>query len=147
MLDFGISPDRHGQICPEDAKRMKEFGDYVRAFNATDFAEGAKVSETRNGNELTVMLELAGVKHFNCIDVRERIELGQRVSEFLVEVRKDGKWSQVAKGTTVGYRRLARFETVTTDAIRLTVKGRAKPLLKPVALRFAPKVADNNNNK
>jgi len=140
VLDFGISPDRHGQICPEDAKRMQEFGDYVRAFNAVDFAEGAKCAERRDGNDLVVELELAGEKRFNCVDFRERIELGQRVAEYRVEVFENGTWREVAKGTTVGHRRIARFGVVRATKVRLTVKGRAKPLLKPIALRYAPKV-------
>lgn len=143
-LNLGIAPDRHGRVCEEDVARLKEFGDYVRAFNAVDFAAGRgefleELDET--GGELTVLLPFPAT--FNCVDLRERIELGQRIERFSVEVRERGYWREVATGTTIGVRRLVRFEEVTADAVQVTLVARARPEMHPVALRFAPVVEDS----
>nr|GFB42719.1 alpha-L-fucosidase 1 [Tanacetum cinerariifolium] len=45
-------------------------------------------------------------------------------------VNKDGEWSKVLSGTTVGYRRLIRFPSVKTQSLRLVIdKSRSDPLV------------------
>ncbi|MGN0854689.1 MAG: alpha-L-fucosidase [Kiritimatiellia bacterium] len=142
VLNLGIAPDRHGEVCAADVKRLKEFGDYVRKFNAVDFAAGARRAQQRRGDELTIAIALKKPAQFNCVELAEPIELGQRIDSFKVEVQENGAWREAVRGTTVGYRRLARFDEVLADKVRVTVHGRAKPLLKPVKLRYAPPVED-----
>lgn len=143
VLNLGIAPDKHGEVCAADVQRLKEFGDYVRAFEAVDFAQGAKCESARKGNELTLHLTLAQRARFNCVDMHEQIALGQRVDSFKVEVLSEGAWRTFAHGTTIGYRRIARFdEVVESDKIRVTVTGRAAPLLTPIAVRFAQPVTE-----
>ena len=48
--------------------------------------------------------------------------LGQRVQSFVVEYNKEGEWLPVKlneETTTIGYKRLLRFEQVTTDKLRI----------------------------
>ncbi len=128
VLNLGIAPDQHGQVCATDVQRLKEFGDYVRAFNAKDLAKNLPKPTT-----------------FNCVDLREKIELGQRVQSFEVEAKINGKWQKLAEGTTIGARRLVRFPTVTATGVRIntTVKdGAGKAVLHPFALRLAPTVSE-----
>jgi alpha-L-fucosidase len=54
--------------------------------------------------------------------LQEYIPLGQRVQSFVVEYNKEGEWLPVKlneETTTIGYKRLLRFETVTTDKLRI----------------------------
>lgn len=143
VLNLGIAPDKRGLVCEADVKRLKEFGDYIRKFNECDFAESARTEygKKRNGNTLVLTVKLHRPRLFNCVDFKEKIELGQRVENFTVEVNIDGKWTEVAKGTTVGYRRIVRFDEVEASEVRVTFKGRAAPVMDgKVALRFAPEV-------
>lgn len=58
------------------------------------------------------------------------------MSAWKAEARVGGKWLTVAEGTTIGRRRLARFEPVESDEFRVTVTESAGPAkLKFVALR------------
>ncbi len=143
ILNLGIAPDTRGRVCEEDVARLKEFGDFVRAFNAVDFASvaGARETVARAGNRCVVTVRLPKAATFNCADFAERVELGQRVKSFTVEVEKGGVWTKVASGTTVGLRRLARFEDVTSAGVRITLEGLTEPLMKKVALRRAGRIA------
>ena len=54
-------------------------------------------------------------KKINRMMLQEYIPLGQRVKTFSVEHRKNGKWFPVKlneETTTIGYKRLLRFETI-----------------------------------
>ena len=145
VMNIGIAPDKEGRVCAADAKRLAEFGEWVRDFNSIDLAKGAKQIERRDGNVLVVELEFAGPVEFNCIDIKERIAEGQRVKSFSVEVPDAiGLWRTIAKGTTVGYRRLAHTPVVKTDRVRITLDGIAPPQMLPVALRMAKGVKDDD---
>ena len=141
VMDIGVAPDTEGQVCEADAKRLAEFGEWVREFNAVDYAKGAKRAERRDGNRLVVELALPEPAEFNCVDVRERIAEGQRVASFAVEVPDGEGWRRASLGTTVGHRRLARIPLAKYGRIRVTLDGIAPPQILPVALRRGREVA------
>lgn len=141
VLDLGIAPNRDGVVGDDDVARLKEFGDYIRAFNATDLAADARRSDIREGRWLTVSLKLPIAKAFNVIDLKEDIAEGQRVGKWTVEANVGGSWIKLAAGTTIGYRRMERFGSVEADEVRIVLEGEVgTPLLKSAALRFAPLV-------
>ncbi|MBQ5439107.1 MAG: discoidin domain-containing protein, partial [Bacteroidales bacterium] len=84
----------------------------------------------------TLTLELAGPKTFNRVMLQEYIPLGQRISAFHVEaLTADGQWQEIARETTVGYKRIVLTDTVTATAIRLVIdEALACPTLTRVAL-------------
>lgn len=60
----------------------------------------------------------------NRMMLQEYIPLGQRVKSFCVEYEKDGQWLPVVlneETTTIGYKRLLRFATVETTALRVRI--------------------------
>ena len=142
VMNIGIAPDVEGRVCEDDVKRLAEFGEWVRDFNSRDFAKGAKVTERRDGNKLVIEIALNAPEQFNCVDVKEKIEEGQLVESFTVEAPDgEGGWNVVARGTTVGYRRLARVPSATYSRVRVTLNGIAPPKVLPIALRRAKEVA------
>jgi len=48
----------------------------------------------------------------NVVMLQEDITKGQRVESFTVEALTEQGWQEVAKGTTVGYKRMVRFPAV-----------------------------------
>ncbi len=136
VLNFGIAPDNHGRICDADVKRLKEFGDWVRAFNAVDYAAGAKRTTTTAGTVQTVTLKLPKPVTFNTFDLQEDIRLGQRITAFVFEAKIDGKWVRKFAGTTIGYRRFANVGAITSDEVRVVLTGEGEPVLKTFALRI-----------
>ncbi|MFM8910400.1 MAG: alpha-L-fucosidase, partial [Gemmatimonadota bacterium] len=67
--------------------------------------------------------------------LRERIADGQRVAGYTVEGRVEGAWRELSHGSTIGYRRLTRWDPVTLDSIRVTVTDAAEPPL-PLEIRL-----------
>ena len=53
--------------------------------------------------------------------LQEDITKGQRIEAFTVEALTDNSWKEVAKGTTVGYKRLLRFPTIKADQLRIKI--------------------------
>ncbi|WP_435885649.1 hypothetical protein [Streptomyces lydicus] len=73
---------------------------------------------------------------FDRIGLGEDLRHGQRVERFEVAARTGGTWTTLARGTTVGHRRiLALPAPVTADAVRVTVReARGRTYLTPVTL-------------
>jgi len=69
-------------------------------------------------------------REIDCVEIREPIRLGQRISRFTVAVWDGNAWKTVAEGTTVGAKRLLRFDPVRTSKVRLDVlEARGCPLI------------------
>ena len=78
---------------------------------------------------------------FNRFLVQEYIRLGQRVKSFTVEVFENGQWKQVAKETTIGYKRILRFPSVTATKLRLTITdSKSSPLISEIGIYKAPQI-------
>lgn len=77
--------------------------------------------------ELTI--EFNEPTEVNRLLMQEYIPLGQRVKNFIVEAEVDGKWVEIDGQTTIGHRRILRFETVKATQIRVDFKEAKGPLV------------------
>ena len=62
--------------------------------------------------------------------------MSQRVESFVVEaLTEDGEWVEVTKGTIIGRRRIAKFDAIKTDTIRIRItESRICPILSFVGI-------------
>ncbi len=73
---------------------------------------------------------MKGLKTFDRLILQENIGIGQRVEAFKLEGKVNGRWEEITSGTTIGYKRILRFPTVTAKQLRLSIlSSRAKPAL------------------
>ena len=83
----------------------------------------------------------------NRMMLQEYIPLGQRVKAFVVEYLDKDTWLPVKlneETTTIGYKRLLRFETVETKGIRIRITDARGPLcLSNVGVYDAGNVSDS----
>jgi len=87
-------------------------------------------SPKEDGGASWIECDLGGDNTFDCAMLQENIGLGQHVEEFKLEGLSGGEWKEIAKGTTIGYKRLLRFPEVTAARVRLTIdRTRARPAL------------------
>jgi alpha-L-fucosidase len=69
------------------------------------------------------------------IVIQEYIPLGQRVKSFDIEVRQSGRWQQISKGTTIGFKRIIRVAPVETGDLRINITdSKACPVISNIEL-------------
>ena len=76
----------------------------------------------------TDAVHLAAPRTFDHIVLQEPIRFGQRVSAFRLEVPiEKGLWKEIARGTTIGYKRILLVDPVTTGEVRLVIEDALAP--------------------
>lgn len=157
-LLLNLPPDKRGLIHENDAKRLKELGDYIKENFTNNILEGASViaSEESEQNiavqaidndkdtfwspkegtqEAYIEFELPQIKTFDKAILMENIKNGQRIEAFKIEYLKDNEWINIYNGTVVGYKRICIFEQISTKKVRITItKSRWCPEIKFVGL-------------
>jgi alpha-L-fucosidase len=163
LLNFPIMPK--GLIHPTDEKNAIEFAKVVKESFAINLAEKtkAKASNVRgNAKEFGADKAIDGKKDsywatddnltkasltidfgkptlFNRFLVQEYIRLGQRVKAFTVEAFVEGNWKEVAKATTIGYKRILRFPSVKAIKVRLNITdSKSCPVISNIGIYNAP---------
>ena len=169
LLNFPV--DRDGLIHPIDSANAVKFRQLVNAELKTNLVKGLKpeVSTVRgkkwNASKMTdgkydtywatpdgvtegtITFRFKAPQRMNRMMLQEYIPLGQRVKSFVVEaLDQDGHWQTVKMNeetTTIGYKRLLRFETVSSTAIRIRILDARGPLcINEVGVYDAGKNAD-----
>ncbi len=151
QLLLNIPPDKRGRIHENDARRLQELGDRLRATFADNLATKAKTSMTseralvdgidKRGRATGYSTrgvdifewDLRGQKRFNVAMMKENLREGQRIEAFAVDVRDGTDWREIAKGTTIGWKKLLRFPAVTADKVRVRVlrsRGEVPPFIR-----------------
>lgn len=167
VLLLNLPPDRRGLIHENDVQRLKELRKVLDAIFDENFATKASVtpSDVKADNPAygadkitdgdkstywttdnwttaaTVEFDFGADETFNVAELGECIAVGQRIEEFVLESLQDGAWSEFARGTTVGYRRLLRFDDVQARRIRVRIlSSRVSPTLSSFGLYYAPPI-------
>lgn len=144
LLNFPV--DRDGLVHPIDSANAVNFHMNIQKQLAHNLLAGIrpKASDERGGNftarattdgdwetywatndgvnAAEIEFDLPNAEEINRMMIQEYIPLGQRVKAFVVEYDKDGEWLPVRlneETTTVGYKRLLRFETIQTNKLRI----------------------------
>lgn len=169
LLNFPV--DRRGLIHPIDSANAVRFHEMIQQQLKTNLVAGMtpKVSNERGGDFVASALTddnfdtywatedgvtTADIEfsfdtptRMNRMMLQEYIPLGQRVKAFVVEYLDKDTWLPVKlneETTTIGYKRLLRFETVETKGIRIRITDARGPLcLSNVGVYDAGNVSDS----
>ena len=169
LLNFPV--DRRGLIHPVDSANAVRFHEMIQQQLKTNLVAGMtpKVSNERGGDFVASALTddnfdtywatedgvtTADIEfsfdtptRMNRMMLQEYIPLGQRVKAFVVEYLDKDTWLPVKlneETTTIGYKRLLRFETVETKGIRIRITDARGPLcLSNVGVYDAGNVSDS----
>ena len=163
-LLLNIPPNQDGLFDERDIQRLYEFRAYCDELYREDLALGGKVSgpalssdfacsnltdglETSSwvsDAELPIQLELdlESPKTFDVIELREDLNLGQRIAAFHVQVELDGVWQEFGSGFTVGYKRLLRGSMVEAQKVRVIItEAQDLPVLTKISLYKTPSLS------
>ena len=165
LLNFPIMPN--GLIHKQDEKVVLEFAQAIKKAFTLNVARGAVAEASHvRGNDpefgadkaldqnnetywttdddvktASLTMNFTQPVSFNRFLIQEYIRLGQRVKSFRVEVFTNGTWKEIAKETTIGYKRILRFHTVQATKLRLTITdSKSCPLISNIEMYDAPQI-------
>ena len=148
VLLLNISPDNTGLIPEDQISRLMELKEFIQHTFSTNLALGATVKATSetpnhkadsildndkmtywttdgewdiNTSKTTILFDLEQTRKFDNVLVQEYIREGQRVAEWSLEAWVGGSWKELVRHKTIGYKNIKRFETCTTDRVRLHI--------------------------
>jgi alpha-L-fucosidase len=113
-LILGLTPDSRGLLPDADVQRLKEWGEAINQRFSNPIA-----SVHGEGKEMFV--QLLKKQKVNQLVIQENVKNGERIRKYKVQALVKGKWEEVCNGQSVGNKRIQKFETVTTNRIRLLV--------------------------
>ena len=141
VLLLNIPPDKRGLIHEIDAARIKEFGAYIKQTFAKSYIANLNKTWRATAGESREFEIKKGAK-VNTLLLQEDIAEGQRVESFLVECFEGDEWRELCTGTTIGYKRLLRFDDCHAERLRITItQTRATANIKSVGLYYAEPIA------
>lgn len=144
LLNFPA--DREGRIHSTDSINAIRYHEQIQRELKTDLLAGIKPTVTNSRGtkfsgsavtdslydtywatkddvtKATITFKLSKATKMNRLMLQEYIPLGQRVSSFIIEYFNGKEWLAVnphEETTTIGYKRIVRFETITTNRIRV----------------------------
>jgi alpha-L-fucosidase len=165
LLNFPIMPN--GLIHENDGKAALELAQAIKEAFAVNLAKKTKASASNvrgNASEFaaanttdsdkdtywatddditkaSLTIDFGKPTTFNRFLAQEYIRLGQRVKAFTVEALVDEDWKELAKATTIGYKRILRFPTVETTRLRFNITGsKACPVISSIGVHNAPQI-------
>jgi alpha-L-fucosidase len=162
QLLLNIPPDTNGLIHAADSVSLREWRQSIDAISRKNYLSNA---EAVTGNQkitpavmsdgdpttawspepdstYTLELILEETAEFDVLLLQEDLSHGQRTELFELEAFCEGRWKMICHGTTIGYKRLLRFDPVSTNRVRLRIRqSRLSPHIGEIGLyRFLPSV-------
>ena len=132
---LNIPPNREGLIQQEDYNRLAELGAYIKEKYEVNLAEEAElipdgkavsdkehVLKTDDGvYSASIRVLLPQKTTITRVVLMEDIKESQRIEAFRVEGKMNSRYQTLYEGTTIGYKKIASFEEVVTDELRISI--------------------------
>ncbi|MEX0312951.1 MAG: alpha-L-fucosidase [Allomuricauda sp.] len=164
-LLLNLPVDNRGLVHEKDVEQLMKLREQLDKDFAKDLAKGQKViaSKVRGGSsdfaaantidndettywsvddgstQASITIQFNQPTEVNRILLQEYIPLGQRVQKFTVEAEVNGNWIKVADQTTIGYKRILRFDTISASQIRVNIhEAKGPPTISNISCFKAP---------
>lgn len=149
-LLLNVPPDRRGLFHPNDSATLMEFAKMrAEAFRTDLFANAvittndkqqtnlSKLTDknirtfwaAKSGKDVQLTFTVRGEQRFNAVSLEEMIDYGQRVIAFSIEYWNNGQFEKIFSGTTIGRKKIASFNTIKTNRIRITIHETKAPVV------------------
>ncbi|RYE91314.1 MAG: alpha-L-fucosidase [Cytophagaceae bacterium] len=162
VLLLNVPPAKNGLITPQDIASLQAWKTALGKTYATNLLKGSTVSGlsaskvtalldgkydtywTTTGRDTTATLSftLPAPQRFDVLQLQENIAVGQRIEKFVLEYKHGAEWKTAAAGTTVGYKRILKFDPIEAQYVRLRItSSRLNPTLSAIGLYRQAEVA------
>jgi alpha-L-fucosidase len=131
VLLLNIPPNKHGLIQDQDIKSLK----VMRKILEETFRKNIIGDKDPRSSDIAYIYSLSSAGPFNVALLAEDILKGQHIERFQIDYLDGTEWKTIVKGTTVGYKRLLRFNDIITTKVRLMIESsRGVPHIKDFGL-------------
>ncbi|WP_426662657.1 alpha-L-fucosidase [Rhodanobacter aciditrophus] len=144
-LLLNVPPNRDGLFDPEDVASLQGFAARRSALFAGNLLQGGSVhasssdlahpassvldtnpdtywSAAHSVRDAWLEIELPRDVEFDTLELGEAIAFGQNIANYRVETWNNGAWQPLAWGTTIGHKKLTRFDPVRTTRLRVLLE-------------------------
>jgi alpha-L-fucosidase len=122
-LLLNVPPTREGVLHETDVARLAGMRARLDTIFAEDLTRGGRVDWRATGQRTAIgEVDLGREVVAGVSDLREDIARGQSVSAWVLEGETPGGWTELCRGTTIGYRKLDRFDPARVRRLRLTIE-------------------------
>ena len=162
-LLLNIPVDTRGLIHENDTKRLYELNNYIRNTFSNNFFMESKMyfNDTSHpidkliDNKISTMcpfktklnnvieISLNENKIVDIFKISENINLGQRVKKFRLQALVDDIWVTIEEGTTIGSKRLIKFDPIDIKKLKFTIiDSKDIPLISEIGIykSYEPKI-------
>lgn len=146
---LNIPPTNEGLLHENDVRRLAQLGEYLKKAFAKNLidnpeltADGINISAVRQDNYDEYFIAERGSNtaeitanwdtpvNVGNIVIKENILCGQRVESFFVEAYIDGEYTEIYRGTVIGYKRMVPLKNIRTKSIRIKITdSRTEPVI------------------
>jgi alpha-L-fucosidase len=121
-LLLNVPPTPEGLLHDVDVARLIGMRRQLDALFSTNQTGNVRRNWRPAARSGVLELTLPSALPVSILDASENITQGQVVSRYVIEGASGSNWTTLARGTTIGYRRLHRIPSVEVNRLRLTVE-------------------------
>ena len=160
-LLLNIPVDTRGLIHENDEASLRGLNDYIQTTFDENLAKESKIevessrvkykpelmidedlesfwASPKFSNSNTIDLKFDKKIQFDILEISEPIKYGQRIKSFEISVETNSGWKKIFEGSTIGNRRLVRFNALKTSKVRIKIKNsKAEPLISNIGLFYS----------
>ncbi len=146
---LNIPPNREGRFSQRDVEVLEEVGKRIRETYEVNLLQDAKGPKQvldadpdtyllLRGNKREIVITLPAPATINRVMLQEAIAThSERVEQHAVDAWIDHQWKEIATATNIGYKRILRFQEVTTHKLRLRVlESRLDPAISHISAHY-----------
>ena len=162
-LLLNIPVDNRGLIHENDTKRLYELNNYIRNTFSNNFFMESKMYFNDTSHPIDKLIDnkisticpfksklnnvieisLNENKIIDIFKISENINLGQRVKKFRLQALVDDIWVIIEEGTTIGSKRLIKFEPIDIKKLKFTIiDSKDIPMISEIGIykSYEPKI-------
>ncbi|MFI5311507.1 MAG: alpha-L-fucosidase [Gemmatimonadales bacterium] len=129
-LLLNVPPTAEGLLHATDVSRLSGMRERLDALFRDNLAAGHRGERRTTGARTGITdIDLGRSAPVGIVDLREDIAFGQAVARYSVEGSDGGAWRTLSRGTTIGCRKLDRFQPVRVRRVRLVIEEAVAPPL------------------
>ncbi len=113
---IGMVVDTSGLIPKKDSLVFDSLGKKIK------FQYQHPVVKLKNSQEKKILLSIPASHTISRVVIQEDISKGENIRSYVIQAYIDNKWQEIARGESVGHKRIQVFKAVNTRKIRFEIK-------------------------